>query len=142
MLPRVRNDGLHAGAVPTDAGRGSISRRSYSRGAGLDRAVHGGSNPFPYGRIVDLPRRAEPVAGRASPRVGCDADNAVSGFREGGGSRSRLAGRRAFIRAPADRLPDGPVRAGSACPAVRGRLRKPMGPALFVLSLVRKEGSQ
>jgi nitroreductase len=28
MLPRVRNDGLHAGAVPTDAGRGSISRRS------------------------------------------------------------------------------------------------------------------
>jgi hypothetical protein len=35
---------------------------------------------FPYGRIVDLPRRAEHVAGRASPRVGCDADKLYLAF--------------------------------------------------------------
>jgi hypothetical protein len=87
-------------------------------------------------------RRAEHVAGGSGARLGCDADDAVSGFREGGRSRTRLPGRCAFLRAPADRLSGGPVRAGSTRTARRGRLRKPMGPTLSALSLVQNEGSR
>src|SRR5436190_7015195 len=97
--------------------------------------MSGGSKPVPYGRLFDLPRRTEHPVGGASTRVWCDADNAVSDLRKGGGERSRLAGRRAFICALADRLPDRPVRAGSASAACRGRLPRPMGSAVFAVSL-------
>src|SRR5690348_8533638 len=95
----------------------------------------GGSKPVSHGRLLDLPRRAEHAAGGASPRVGCYIDNAVPDLREGGGGRSRLASRRAFIRAAADRLSDGPLRAGSASAAYRDRLPRPLGSAVFAVSL-------
>src|SRR5262249_30601099 len=88
-----------------------------------------GTNPERFRRMldaaqyladhIDLPRRAEHTSGGASTRVGCDLDDTVSDLRKGGGGRSRLAGLRAFICALADRLPDGPVRAGSAGAAYR-----------------------
>jgi hypothetical protein len=69
------------------------------------------------------------LAARAR-RPGCDSHDAVLAVREGSGGRTRLATRSAFVRATADRLPYGPVRAGAPCSSRGGHLRRSVGPNL------------
>src|SRR5581483_11120620 len=115
-------------SVRPHARRRAIPRRPYSRGAGVDRAVHGGRRADPHDRLVDLPGGAEYIAGRAGARPRRDPDDALPQFRKGSGGGARSSGRRAFLRAAADRLPDGPVRSRPPRSAGRGGLPGPVGP--------------
>ena len=99
-------------------------------GPGLDRPLPRRRHADPHIRLVNLSCGAEHAACSASARPWRDVDDAVLAIREGSGGRSRPAARRPRLCPAADRLSDGPVRAGSPSPSCRCRLRRSVGRAL------------
>ena len=89
---------------------------------GVDCPVPRRGEPDPHLGLIDLSSDPEHAAGGASPRSRCDVDNALLELRERGRGRFRLAARRALLCAPANRLSNGPIRAGSSRPPGRCRL--------------------
>src|ERR1700731_2020877 len=82
----------------------------------MDRALYGRGYADPHIRLLDLSGGAEHAAGCARPRSRCHLDDALSELREGGRSRSRLAGGRALVCAVAHWVSDRPVRASARVP--------------------------
>src|SRR5579883_412386 len=81
-------------------------------------------------RIVDLSGGAEHAAGGARARPRRDIDDPTPALREGDRSGDGHTARLSLLRDPADRLSDGPVRAGRPRAARRRRLSRSLGSAL------------
>ena len=101
----------HPRTLREDAGGGGIPGRSFPRGTGLDRALRARTQEH---RIVGVSGRAEHPSRLSRSRPRRHADHTSSELREGSRGGDGVAGRRAFLCDPADRISNGEVRTGPA----------------------------